>query len=137
MPPRLLFAYLFRALALGVGIPSLASTLYFGWASIQLRLNDPGPLPPSTGSSNQLLSLIETTARAAGSIFQWLGNLGEWLVTIVFAISLIAFLFALLLWFTATGLAQGKLWARITAVFCGLAFLSIIGTGAILRSALR
>jgi hypothetical protein len=102
-----------------------------------MRLQETGPLPDSSGSSNPLVALIETSARAAGSILQWLGNLGEWLLTVIFVVSALLFLFALLLWFTATGLVQGKLWARITAVFCGLAFLSLVGAAAVMRSFLR
>jgi hypothetical protein len=125
---------MFRALSIVLGAPSLAGALYFGWASIQLHLSNPGPLPPSSGSSNQLIALIEASGRLVGGIFRVLGNLGEWLVMAVFVISTLLFLFAVLLWFTATGLAHGKLWARVTAVLCGLALLGLVGIVALLRA---
>ena len=137
MSLRLIIVYLFRALALIMGIPSLAGTLYLGWAAVQIRLSDPGPLPPSSGSSNPIISMIETTARAAGSVILWLGGLGERLLIVACVISGVIFLFALLMWFTANGLAHGKLWARITAVLCGLAFLSLIGLVAFIRSLIQ
>jgi hypothetical protein len=134
MSARLVLVYLFRVLALVTGIPSLAATLYLGWAAVDLRLSHPGSLPPSSGTSNQAIALIETTARAAGGILLWLGSLGEWLVTIACVLSAAIFLFALLMWFTANGLSQGKVWARITAVFCGLVFLTIFGMIAAIRA---
>jgi len=130
---RLVVVYFFRALALGIGIPSLISTVYFGWASVQLHRN-PGPLPPAAQSSNALVRLIETGGRLIGGMFRLFGNLGEWLVIVVATISLVVFLFAVLLWLTASGLAQGRLWARILAVFCGLALLAVIALVGAARS---
>jgi len=131
---RIVVVYFFRALSLGIGIPSLVSTLYFGWASVQLHMLNPGPLPPATQSSSALVQLIETGGRLIGGMFRLFGNLGEWLVIVVLTVSLAVFLFAVLLWFTASGLAQGKLWARILAVFCGMALLAIIALVGAVRS---
>jgi hypothetical protein len=100
--------YFFRVVALGIGIPSLVSTVYFGWGALRMHMLDPGPLPPATGGSSALAQLMETGGRLVGSLFQLFGNLGEWLVIVIGIFSLAVFLFAVLLWFTADALAQGK-----------------------------
>lgn len=137
MSARLLLVYLLRGLALVLGLPSLLGTLYFGWGAMSMRIADPGGLPPAARSSNQLVQIFEFGGRAAGTMFQWLGNLGEWLMTILCVLLLGVFLFAVLLWVTSNGLEQDKLWARIAAAFCLVAFVSLLGIVAAVRGFAR
>jgi hypothetical protein len=120
---RLAVVYLFRVLGLGLGIPSLISAGYFGWLALQLHMLDPVPLPQASGSSHTLVQLIETSGRLVGGILRIFGVFGEWVLIFVTVLSVALFAFALLLWFTAGGLAQDKLWARVVGSLCGIAML--------------
>jgi hypothetical protein len=115
------FVYLFRALGLGLGIPSLVSAAYFGWLALQLHMLNPGPLPPASGSSNTVVQLVETSGRLVGGILRLFDSFGEWVLIFITLLSVALFAFAILLWFTAGGLAQDKLWARVVASLCGIA----------------
>lgn len=130
---RLAIVYLFRALGLGLGIPSLVSAVYFGWLAVQLHMLDPGPLQPASGSPNTLVQLVETSGRLVGGILRLFGTFGEWVLIFVTVVSVALFAFALLLWFTAGGLAQDKLWARVVASLCAIVMLG----GFLLVAALR
>jgi hypothetical protein len=134
---RLILVYCFRVVSVVIGIPSLVSTIYFGWGALQIHLLHPGPLPPATGGSSALGQLMETGGRLVGGLFQLFGNLGEWFVIVISAASLMMFLFAVVLWFTADGLAEGKVWARVVAVFCGLGLLALVALVGAVRSNLQ
>jgi hypothetical protein len=131
---RLAVVYLFRALALGLGIPSFISAVYFGWAAVSLHMLDPGPLPPASGSTNTVVQLVETSGRLVGGILRLFGAFGEWVLIFVTILSVVLLAFAMLLWFTAGGLAQDKLWARVVAVLCGIGMLAGIAAVAALRN---
>jgi hypothetical protein len=84
---------------------------------------NPGPLPAASGSSNTLVQLIETSGRLVGGILRLFGTFGEWVLIFVTVLSVALFAFAVLLWFTAGGLAQDRLWARVVASLCGIAMV--------------
>ncbi|MEP6536248.1 MAG: hypothetical protein ABJF23_13060 [Bryobacteraceae bacterium] len=125
--PHILYvARAFNGVALLLGIPSLAATLYFGFAAVSLYLSTPAKgATPSAVSANSAIDLLTMAARAAGAVFGFLGSMGEAVIRGLAAASLAVLIFSLTLFFTSRGLQAHAGWARGTAgVILTLVFLA-------------
>jgi hypothetical protein len=68
-----------------LGLPALPGFLYFGFAALRLRLLTPASTAVSS-SPDVMVNLIETGARIFGSVFKFIGDAGQWVITAFTAI---------------------------------------------------
>ena len=134
-PHILNVARAFKGISLLLGIPSLAATLYFGFAAITLYLSTPAKRSaPPQASGNSALDLLDMAARAAGAAFGFIGAVGDAVVRGLAIASLAVLLFSLTLFFTSRGLQAHAGWARVvggmmlTVLFL-IALLALVSSG--------
>jgi hypothetical protein len=106
----------FYGVALLLGIPSLAGTLYFGLAALRSYLATPASSSsPPTGGSNSALDLLDLAVRSAGAVFGFIGAVGDAVIRGLAIASAAVLLLSLTLLFTSRGLQAHAGWARVVA----------------------
>jgi hypothetical protein len=105
----------FHTGSLALGIPASLVFLLLAWASIQLHLLAPSPSAAGP-TGNQLIDLFVGGFRLFGKLFEFIGGAGKWAILILAAVSFLAVVLALAMFFTARGLNAGQLWARISGI---------------------
>jgi len=124
----------FYGFGLLLGIPSLAGTLYFGFAALRLYLATPVPRAPQGSSAqNSGLDLLDMAIRATGAVFGFIGAVGDAVVRGLAVASVAILLLSLTLLFTSRGLHAHAGWARLVAGLV-LTFLLLVALLALLSS---
>jgi hypothetical protein len=111
-----------------LGLPALPGFLYFGFAALRLRLLTPASTAVSS-SPDVMVNLIETGARIFGSVFKFIGDAGQWVITAFTAICFLILLLAGALFLIGRGLHAHAAWARAVGALFVLSTLlvSLVG----------
>jgi hypothetical protein len=122
----------FRVAGLLLGIPSAAALAYLLYAIIDLRST---PAPPPDHSSYLevgkygLVGLLNNGVKGIGAVFgkplEMAAQAAMWVIVALAIASLVAALFAVLLYFIGRGIGHRAMWARIFGIVLTSGFLLV------------
>jgi hypothetical protein len=140
-PHLLIVAIEFRIAGLLLGLPSLAALAGLIYTGVDLATT---PLPPPDNSeyldvqTYGLAGALQNGGKGVGAILgkllELLSGAALWVIALLSVVTLLATLFAVLLYVTGRGIGQHAGWARIVAIVLAAGLLLVsIGVLALLR----
>ena len=104
----------FYAVSAVLGVPALVGCIVAGFTAFRLYQTKTPELGTSR-SPDGAVDLLVTGAHVFGKAFQFMGDLGEWMIMGVAVILFFVSLLALVIFLTGRGLHRRQGWAKIVA----------------------